>query len=355
MNTKTIQSKIHRALSLALLPTALAFMSAASAQDIESITKNYAESMYQKFSEIRKGEIRFETKVVQAGNLKDVADYPLYSMILRPDFQIRLESKGTDQELKFSTPNSSELNTVMADTIRTITPDLTKTGGQYRLVEVTSHLGSDVTRHMTLELCSNVDNFCFLVDPTMAYLETAVYAFNESTTTANEVMLDSAANSTEAEENIGGYTKAATCSRGGGPNVSLQDLPFERGDQFTGGVRGTAEGFSANWSCSTQNNTCYVNVGASVPISNYTKFGNPLLNTWKAKCDKLDLKQANWRVGPTHYSRIVAITGCGVKRSGSLTFDYNYNGSGASLDYKLDFNGDNTYYRGGMYQRYCTK
>ncbi len=349
MKAKTILSKIHRGVSLALLPTALAFTSTANAQMIEATKVNYAEKIYKRFSEIQNGDVRFETKVLRSGNLNEIADRPLATVIIRPEFKIILESNGT--ELKLAQPDSKELNLVMADTTGTITPDMLKTGGLFRVIEVTSHLGSNVTRHMTLELCSNADDFCFLVDPTMAYLENVVYAFNESTLMFSEALINAASNSTEARDDIGA-TKAASCVRGGA-NVFQQDLPFRRGDYMTGGVAGTAEGFNYTYACTISNGRCELNSSATVPISNFYHFGNVITNIWKARCDKLDLREAKWRSGSSHYTRAVAITGCGVKQGGTLSFDYTYSGSGTTFNYNLSTSANSTYYRGGLFQRYC--
>ncbi len=343
MNTRKTTEIKKLVVALAVLSA----MSAASAQEIGSTKENYSESVYQKFSDIRKDEIRFETKVVRAGNLKDILDYPLGSVLLRPSFAINIESNGTNYELKFSQPNSRALDRVFADTIRTMMPDMITAGGQYRIIEVVSHLGSSMNRHASLEICSNSEAFCVIIDPTMAFLETVVYAAQESTIAANEVMLGTVSNSADGE-----YLGKNTCSFGGGGQVNLPDLPFKRGDYLFGGVGGTAKGFSVTWSCGSPSN-CNINTGATVPISNSYSYGDPITNTWKVRCSKLDFREAKWKVGATAYSRVIAITGCGVKRSGSLRFSYSYNGSGSNLNYDLDFNGDSTYFRGGLYQRYC--
>ncbi len=346
MSTKAIRSKIL----LLLLPIAPVFMSGAKAQNIQATYLNYAEKIYQRFSEIQNGDIRFETKVLQAGNLREIADRPLNTMMIRPDFRISLASKGA--ELEFSRPNSKELNLVLADTTQSITPDMVKAGGNFRIIEVTSHFRSKVTRHMTLELCSKADDFCFLVDPTMSYLETVVYAFNESTMMMDEALANASSHSSLAGEEISG-SKATSCRRGG-DNVFLADLPFTRGDVFVGGVMGTAKGFNYTFSCSLSGGKCNIASSATVPNSTFHYFGIPILNPWFAKCSKLDMREAKWYSGRTQYSRAVAITGCGVKQGGlPVRFSYAHTGSGSRLNFELDTNASSLYQRGALFQRNC--
>lgn len=175
MSAKTqAQTRAIKTQTIAMLVGAACFaMSAVHAAPLAK-KSDYAEKIYTEYAASADDSISFDVTVVAKGKLKDLAGKPFSSLINAPRRKLVAVDNGfttAKHAFEAANPQSAEfddLNKTVADFEAVGYPIA---GGTYRILDVSASLGQDSTSHRAIEFCWKKQFHCVLLDPTIQFVD----------------------------------------------------------------------------------------------------------------------------------------------------------------------------------------
>lgn len=135
---------------------------------------DYAEKIYNEYAASADDKVSFDLNVVAQGKLKDLAGKKFSDIINPPQRKLTASDNGfvtSSHAFENVLANSDELN-VLSKTVA----DFEAVGypvaeGRYRVLDVITTLGRDVSSHKAIEFCWKSQFHCVLLDPSIEFID----------------------------------------------------------------------------------------------------------------------------------------------------------------------------------------
>ena len=161
-------------------PTTLILAIAASCLTVSAFAAplakraDYAEKIYNEYAASADDKVSFDLNVVAHGKLKDLLGKPFSSILSTPQRKLVASDNGfITQDHAFQNVNATKqeydvLNKSVADFEAKGYP---VAGGTYRVLDVITTLGRDVSSHKAIEFCWKEQFHCVLLDPSIEFID----------------------------------------------------------------------------------------------------------------------------------------------------------------------------------------
>jgi hypothetical protein len=135
---------------------------------------DYADKIYTEYADSADDKMSFDLNVVAQGKLKDLTGKKFSEIIGTPQRKLTASDDGfvtASHAFQNIQPNSAEL----ADLNRTVA-DFEAAGypvadGKYRILDVVTTMGRDVSSHKAIEFCWKKQFHCVLLDPSIEFID----------------------------------------------------------------------------------------------------------------------------------------------------------------------------------------
>jgi hypothetical protein len=162
----------HQTITLSILASCLS-LSAAFAAPLAKRAE-YAEKIYNEYAASADDKVSFDLSVASQGRLKDLLGKPFSAIINLPQRKLTASDDGfvtaghAFENVQANSPELSVMNKTVAD-FEAIGYPVAE--GSYRVLDVITTMGRDVSSHKAIEFCWKSQFHCVLLDPSIEFID----------------------------------------------------------------------------------------------------------------------------------------------------------------------------------------